>query len=442
MVSKKSSRVYGLATTSSGGGVQFDARTGRLPDAAGKRLTRITFTTCPGSDLAIHHVRDARAGQEVDTHGMVADSWWRITCTDLPSRTFRLFRGAHSMSELLRRYGFQDASGCVNHKMATIHYAPRVATPKEQTLAVDLPDVAPELVDAIGIPQFYERSGVCWFATMCWCSIVNKDVNALVRARLPDADFVRLFDRVIYDRDAAEAFRKRLWETFTVGDDVTLPPEMDGRNGFTEFCVLCAHIGLPMWRLRERGGVLHLMDPRVTDMKGRSHTVPLPKESKDGIVEPHLLALRFQDGDHTGKFPILRRVEFRGRRYRLACLYMGQRKCGHQIGMASPNGDWRSWSIVDADRHKAGIGPDNIYFKGSRWIEEWWRAWGELVHVTKYGASTSQFCSINPHNPPNNSLDCFKGTYRGGGDAPHARTNSIDVLYTLCTDTACSASVV
>jgi hypothetical protein len=195
---------------------------------------------------------------------------------------------------------------------------------------------------------------------------------------------------------------------------------MDGQNGFTQFCILCAKLGIPMIRLRESHGHIRVIDSRVTDQEGRSRTVRTPKSD-----ERHILAIRFQDGNHD-RFPMLRRIVFKGKRYRLVGAYMGQRKCGHQIGMASPTGNWRDWSIADADLHKDGIGPIFIRFDGEEWRDKWWEAWRELVHVTKFGYGHTEFCSLSPHNHPNNSLDKYRAARTHG-------TNSVDMIYISCT---------
>lgn len=385
--------------------VPFDAANDSLPLAPnrGSRLTRVTFETCPGSTLSIDLIKPMV--ESTDVCGVSEDAWWGVRSSDQPDREFRMFRGSHSMTQLLRRYGFQDANGCVNHKKATLHFSP--------SFVASEPTCVPEnLLDAISVPQFYPRSGVCWFATMCWNCMANETLNRIISSHLPDDDMFKLFQRCIFDRNSAEAFRKRLWYDYTVGDDVTAPPEEDGQNGCLQFCIWCAQIGVPMYRLREKNGSLKRLDGRVTDPRGGVHTVraPTAEESKS-----HILMLRFQDGDHK-RFPIMRRVTYRGRRYRLTGLYMGQRKCGHQIGLTSPSGRWRDWSIADADLHKDGIGPMFIQFKGDRWRKDWWMAWKDLVHVTKFGQGHSQFCTISPHNPNNDDL---------GSQG----SNSIDALY-------------
>ena len=391
--------------------VPYDATTGRLPIAPrGKRLTRVTFETCPGTTFRIDlHSVIGDAG--VDDRGMSRNSWWLMECTDMPKRATRLYMGTRSMSELLRRYGFQDSSGCVNHKRTQLSYgdAPPAQGP---------PSWIPTNVrDSPGIPQFYPTSGVCWFAAMCGTSFMNDDVRRLLETHFPDEDLRKSFGGCNFDRDVAQHLRKRLWYEYAVGDNVENPPEMDGRNGFAEFSVLCAQGNVPMRRYRERDGHLVRMDNRIVDQRGRTHRVREPKRD-----EKHLLALRFQDGDHTSRFPIQRRVRIDDNLYRLIGFYAGQKKCGHQLGILCPTGSWRDWVIVDADLHKDGISPVFVRFDGPQWLERWWEAWRHIIHVTKFGAGTSEFCNLSPWNPNNDSLEHYRGTPRPG-------TNSLDVLY-------------
>ena len=421
----------------------FDASTASLPRApAGTRLVRLRFRTCPGSDLVLELVRDnpvttIRAADtqrtrehggdrppifdpppaDVDAHGVAPDSWWTVRCAKLPDRYLRLMRGAHSLRELLRRYGFQDASGCVNHRHAIAYFS-------RDFESRELPHVPPRLRDATGVPQFYVQSGVCWYNAMCWTSTANRTILRMLRDHAPDDGLRRLWDRCIFDPAVAETLRSRLWREYAVGDDIMDHPSRDGRNGLSEFCVLCAQLKIPMIRFRDEDGHLRPMDPRVTDRRGRQHRIPkVVDQDRD-----HILVVRFQDGDHK-RFPVLRGLKHGRKRYALVGLYMGQRFCGHQIAMCSPSEDWREWTIADADMHKDGIGPIHVYFDGDHWIKNWWSAWRELVHITKF-AGGSKFCLLSPHNLDNKALDKFispDSTTRTG--PANEATNSIDLLY-------------
>ena len=158
------------------------------------------------------------------------------------------------------------------------------------------------------------------------------------------------------------------------------------------------------------------MPPDLSDKQGA------PVDPPPSTERPHLLVIRFQDGDHS-RFPLLRRILVNGVRYRWVGCYAGQRKCGHQIGIASADGCWRHLIIGDADLHKDGVGPVHINFEGDKWRNKkaWWGALEYLVHVTKFGPDLSEFCNLSPHNRPDDELDKYRGQKRG--------KNSIDMLY-------------
>lgn len=390
--------------------VQYNATSGRLPPSPQEtRLSVISFETCPGTTFCIR-LHSVESPQTIDRMGMSENSWWVLESNDMPFRAMRLYKGSHSMQELLRRYGFQDGSGCVNHKRARLTYE---RVPKLQH---GPPSWIPQhVVKCTGIPQFYHRSGVCWFAAMCGTSFIYDDIRSIIESKVSDRELIQSIRECHNDRNKAEHLRKRLWYEYAVGDNVENPPEMDGRNGFAEFCTLCAKLGVPMRRYRERSGKLVRMDDRVTDQKNRTHKLRLPKKN-----ESHILALRFQDGDHTKRFPIQRRLCIGSQQYKLYAFYAGQKKCGHQMGVVSPTGKWRDWMIVDADLHKDGISPIFVRFEGPQWVDRWWGAWRDVMHVTKYGGG--EFCNLSPWNPSNTSLDHYRGVSTSG-------TNSLDVMY-------------
>jgi hypothetical protein len=190
--------------------------------------------------------------------------------------------------------------------------------------------------------------------------------------------------------------------------------------------VLCAKLGVPMLRYREERGRLVPMSPRVTDRKGKDATLRGPAEG-----ESHLLVLRYQDGDHHKKHPIHRRIRGGGRRYRLLGVYMGQRDCGHQIGICFPGESWRTLAFTDADLHKEGVGPYHITFDGPGWKgDAWWDGMREIPAITK---AAGKFCVIDPHNDQQHN-DRLQAQLTGRS-SPSSRArpghNSCDVVYFL-----------
>jgi hypothetical protein len=383
-----------------------------LPDCPdGCRVFEIRFNTCPGNDLVIRPVKDVKS--TLDTFGVPQDAWWGIETPRLPTRAIRLFDGSTSLYEFLSRYGFLDASGCVHHKHATITYKKKECSLREFMLDECVP---PEMQDATGVPQFFRNSGVCWFASLCCVFFSRPDVLSLF-AEYMSPDMLELCRKSLFDRDSAKKLRELWWYEYAVGDDVELPPEMDGRNGLSEFTTLCAKLKVPLLRYTMEDSGLYPMGSVVRDRKGRSVTVKLPKAQ-----QKHLMVMRFIDGDHHKKHPILRRIILNDRRYRFIGVTSGNRKCGHQIGWVTLD-NWRHVMAGDADLHKDGIGPLFVYFDGPEWKGKWWDGCREMLHVAKFGAGKREFCNLSPHNEQCDLLDRYRGT------ASLTGKNSLDLVY-------------
>lgn len=384
----------------------------QLPQAPhGKVLEAITFDTCPGSNLKLKCI--GVVSGPVDAAGVSECSWWKISCTNLPDRMIRLWRGNHSLCNLVRRYAFLDDTGCVHHKRCHFHYCDSISS---EPLRVEH-----HVRDATGVPQFYQHSGVCWFASFCWVAFGNEKVKKFLLRHHPD--HLRIdADRSLFNRTSAEEYRKKLWYEFAVGDDVDDNPLNDGKNGAGEFTTMCAKFKVPMIRLQEERGYMQPLNERVTDQRGGRVTLQRPKPHTD-----HVLMLRFTDGDHSRRFPLHRRITYAKHRYRLFGLFMGQRKCGHQCGVVCCGDDWRNWGMTDADAHKDGIGPCFSHFTDDM-KADWWNKWEKIVNITKYGAGNHEFCPLTPWNVPDNKYDPFRGAQSSKRPRTYG-SNSIDALY-------------
>ena len=305
--------------------------------------------------------------------------------------------------------------GCLHHKKAVGKYVPANAPlPPTDLRSLGVPL---EMEDVTGVPQFSPNSGVCWFATVCWNTFLNKQVCKLVYERLPSTIHDNC-KRCLRSMEAAKAVREFLWYTYRIGDDVTQDPSLDGRNGFREFMTLCARIKVPIILYSMSGSHMSRMKPFTTDRRG--HTLRFSHVDTTAL---HLLALRYTD-EYTPS-TISRRLEVEGRRYRLVGMYMGSSACGHQIGACSMNGNWRQWAITDADLHKDGVGPIYVSFQGPQWVDGWKDAWKDLVHVTKYGHEKA--CSLSPRNVDNAKLKKFVSNTIPG------KATAVDLLYVSAT---------
>ena len=296
----------------------------------------------------------------------------------------------------MKRYGFLDDAGCVNHRRCRLRYADAISDSPLQ--------VGHDVRDCIGVPQFYRDSGVCWFASFCWVAFGNERVKRFLIGHHPEEMKISA-DRCLFSRTQAEEYRKQLWYKHAVGDDVDDHPLNDGKNGAGEFTIMCAKFKVPLVRLKEERGVMTPILSPVVDQRGNRLGLTLPRDHSS----PHILMLRFIDGDHSSRFPLHRRVTYRGKRYRLFGIFLGQRKCGHQCGMVCSGEDWKNWGVTDADAHKDGIGPCFCHFTDDM-KTTWWDKWRHLVTVTKYGQGGNEFCPLTPWNVRDDEYDKYKGT--------------------------------
>lgn len=364
-----------------------------LPSApAGKRVSRFVYASCPGSKAILRPIQ--AVDPSLSPEGIFTDGWWSVECDGVPPRTFRTFRGAYSVTQVLVRYGFMNAdSSCVHQGKVEIEYEDAATPVSDECLRIPK-----ALTEARGVPQFEYNSGVCWYATMCWVSFCNTSVRDLICANMSE-ELKELCANCLFSRDAAQELRNKLWTEHYIGDNVGEHPLQDGCNGFSEFMALCATFKVPLLCYEEHGGELVLSDKGARKAKSPTPRKQFPILRPTSIEEPHLLAIRFQFGDHK-RFPAMRRMALQnGARYRLIGIYIGQNKCGHQIGAASYTGCWSEWGFGDADLHKDGIGPIFVRFPDNCEWEDWWAAWDRILHVTRFGINRNNTCNMSLHNP-------------------------------------------
>lgn len=397
----------------------FNATSDPLPPAPpGLRLAEVTFATCPTNAMRLVIFRTEEEEREgcLDASGLASQYWVRITAHKLPAKYMHLNRGSHSLQQLLRRYAFVGADGCVNHGSANVIFR---AGPSP---IVDIAGVVPpHLVQARGVRQPHVRSGACWFGTMMWvttgdlemrdfmCKHLKESEEMTADTRKKTAEIRQHLCAAVYDHEAAMAVRAALWYDCGIGDDVEAPPEQDGQNGCSEFLLMCGRYNIPCASyMQEEKGCKYIREQDSLHGHGRcGKTIKNPKVTDS--TKPHLLLLRYQDGDHE-RFPVQPRIRVKDVVYRLVGIFLGQRRCGHQIGISLP-GSCSHVCISDADQHKDGIGPAFLTIH-----ENWWETLGKVVHITKFGHNYSMLCNHSPHNPAES------GSGSGG-------MNSLDLVY-------------
>ncbi|NBV84597.1 hypothetical protein EBR57_10865, partial [bacterium] len=261
---------------------------------------------------------------KIDVCGMAEDSWWILKCANLPNRILRLTKGTKSMTQLLVRYGFMDRSGCVNHRHVLLTYSNDNVLPTFNVASI----VPSELRDATGIPQFFANSGVCWFNTMCCTSFANPRLRNYIIKYMEEhnqTEMARLATTCLFNREDAQKFRNLLWEQYKLGDNIYDKPENDGRNGCTEFTLLCAKLKIPIIRYKEEKGQMMPMKSRTKDYYNVLWELEIPTSLQDEFI----LVLRFHESNHD-KYRIYPRIKYLEHKFDLCGMYLGQSKCGHQ----------------------------------------------------------------------------------------------------------------
>jgi hypothetical protein len=348
-------------------------------------ITEIVFDTCAKSILRMRMIRILKQGDRVQPE----DSVWIVEDPFLPNRYIRLFSGLKSVQHLVKSYGFMDSNECVNYKSGKLG----VGTMKP---CAHIPLL--ERISATrGVPQRTLNSGICWFSATCFATLFSEPLRSLVLERL-DADASRIASNLLSNSSDSETFRRILFDKYGFGDDPDQDPLKDGKNGFTEFTTLAAQLDIPLVRLFAPD-MIELTD-KVTDQKGREHSVRNePRNDEYGI-----LAVRC----FRTKWTPRRRLNYKGRRYRLISVLIGSEQCGHQIGASTCDGRVCRWSVSDSDQIRYGIGP--LFWSLKRLNEEtkhnfrkrWWDAFASMIPVTMMPGQN--MCDSSPHNRSTNSL--------------------------------------
>lgn len=358
----------------------------------GYRLRRIRFRTCPGARLHLEVVHDV--SPDLDAGGVPMRSWWACVAPDQPVGCFQIFSGATTMYDLLKRYGFQDRSGCLHHRYAVLIYLPASQPLPESRRLLDA--VPKNLRDAGGIQQFTERSGICWFSSVCWCLFANPEMHAFSCPYFPE-DLQGHAKQCFHDNRRASELRDALWYRYGLGDDVRLGPENDGQNGGAVCAKLCERLKIPhvVYRVNES-------------------TVVRESANVTSDDAPHLVLLRFQDADHERQFPIRRVHNIEGKRCKLVAIMLGQRQCGHQEAFANVGTHGDTWAHSDTDMHKLfvdgklrrNVGP--TFFKMDRnHLRDFAGTLKYILPVTKWGKGNAKLCNFSV-SQPNDALQRFE----------------------------------
>jgi hypothetical protein len=399
--------------------------------------------------------------QGMDEYGVCRDGLWRMRTPGLPDRWLRLWGGRQSLLDLLQRYSFQDASGCVysaDPAQTTLRNAitcarltrarPGALGPPQGAPGQGAPGVSPRVAMAclcdprerfelevpchapvrnVGVAQLSERSGICWWGAM-WFALcfspecrdtlsahvaaIDSSASAALRVALPD---------MLRDAQASERLRRALFEQLRLGDDPDQPPELDGQNGYAQFSRLCKELQIPLTTL---------FAPAMKELRA-----PVTARSGSGTSCPRgaFLGVRTYRSTHMPTFELVHG----GRTWRLRSAMIGSEFCGHQIALSSCCRTQRKWAVYDSDAVRRGIGPIAWDMGADAGEAAWWRAL-EWIMPIHNATDKTRFCDMNPMNRhPMASIEAAYGAEGAtlvqstppSGNMAH-RTVNVDWIYT------------
>lgn len=365
-------------------------RNGKMPHVqSGLYLSSIRFRTCKEAQLAIY-VYKTNFNYDEST-GVPVDAWYAIETPGLPVRFIRIFSGPEGLHDLLLRYAFHDAGGCVHEKHMQLRYS-RTKEASDRGVASVVPK---HLINALGVPQFYKESGNCWFASMLWVLFANTEMRNFCAERFARKSAKEVGDwarEAFHVPEQAQKIRAFLWNKNRIGDDITAPPREDGKNGGSELIKVSNAYDIPLRVIKAEKA-----------QGGLSANLEVTQSASE---EDHLLLIRCQDLDHDRCVPLTRYYyeEDSGTYYKLVGGLIGQRECGHQQGFANVADD--TWAVTDSDGHKmfvhkngkweriANMSPMYFSLKGTD-EEQFTSLFRYMIFITKYGKAYEKNCNFS-----------------------------------------------
>lgn len=366
-------------------------RNGKMPHVQpGLYLSSIRFRTCKEAQLAIYVCKTIFKYDE--RTGVPEDAWYAIETPGLPTRFIRIFSGAEGLHDLLLRYAFHDAEGCVHEKHMQLRYSRSKEAPDRDVASV----VPSHLINALGVPQFYKESGNCWFASMLWVLFANTEMRNFCAerfARRSAAEVGEWAREAFHVPDQAQKIRAFLWNKNGIGDDITAPPREDGKNGGSELIKVANAYDIPLRVIRAE---------KAEDQLSAN----LEETQSASGEQDHLLLIRCQDLDHDRCVPLTRYFyeEDTATYYKLVGGLVGQRECGHQQGFANVAKD--TWAVTDSDGHKmfvqkngkwerrANMSPMYFTLEGTD-EEQFTKLFRYMIFITKYGKAYEKNCNFS-----------------------------------------------
>ncbi len=320
--------------------------------------------------------------------------WCCIKTSNHPDRYVRLFT-EDALRHIIKMYAYVDGNGCLNKSNGGRVKYEQV---KDETDVHLLRDLTPSQLDTTGVPQRVFNSGLCWYCAMCFVILFSRQMRSLFLSRSTGRLRDLLSADVLTSLESAEALRHYLYHKLSLGDRPGQAPHLDGQNGFSQLCILAAHLKIPMTRLF--APEMHVLTDDIKDKRGRAHKLRVPTPN-----EPSLLVVRC----FRTRWRPHRRLTHDGIRYKLVALMIGSEHCGHQIGASTCDSRVCRWALADSDGAQQGIGPmfwslPQKKDESRRAFRKRWRdMWDTIIPAINFG--NKQVCDLNPSNRPTHELE-------------------------------------
>ena len=350
------------------------------------KIVEINYNTCKNNPIKCRLLLETHNGQ-----------WWAIRSKNMPTR-YVCLKTVKAIKNFAKKYGYMNSDDCVSYNKGSFGVVPinkyiQNTSSHDQNIIKSL-----EKTYVSGIPQRLVNSGLCWYSAMCFCCFFCKQMRDIIQYYGKDEKLNFMIKNCLSNPQTAEKLRHYLYYHYHMGDDPKQAPEKDGQNGLSEFIILCAKLGIPMYRLFAPN--LSEFNLNVTDKQNKTNEVLLPNTS-----QPSLLVVRC----FRTKWKPKLRINYKGIKYKLASVLIGSEFCGHQIGASTCDLNVCKWACADADACREGISP--IFWKIKKekdeslksYKEKWWNIWGKIIPITLFNSGA--FCDFSPHNRSSCTLE-------------------------------------
>lgn len=213
------------------------------------------------------------------------------------------------------------------------------------------------------IPQYSIETGRCWWTSMMICLTYPKQLREIfinsLKKKLPIAQkHVLEIISGNYENclNNSEFIRKLVYKHFKVGDNPSIKPELEGKNGMLEMVKLLHALDVPVTILQWDG------------KKFNTLSIFENVKKKPEILIIHVLRSRWTPAKvlHVDNLPI---VNNPGGDWNVQSVLLGNEDAKHQIGASSCDGDVSQWIIGDSDAALLGINSTWISCQESKWVD-------------------------------------------------------------------------